>query len=66
LLLYIGDRPDADDLLKKIQALPLMERQQLLDRIEACPSNILTQALLDCESGSDEFPSLIAEQIKTE
>ena len=49
LLLYIGDRPDADDLLKKFQALPLVERQQLLDRIEACPSNVLTQALLDWE-----------------
>jgi len=49
LLLYIGDRPDADDLWKKFQALPLVERQQLLDRIEACLSNVLTQALLNQE-----------------
>lgn len=41
---YIDDRPDSDNLLKMFQALPLADRQRLLDRAKMCILDVLTQA----------------------
>ena len=63
---YASDGPDAGVLLGKFQALPLAERQRLLDWAEACRLDVLTQVLLERgQKAAGEPPSSMAEQAET-
>lgn len=63
---YASDRPDSDDLLKRFQALPLAERQCLLDRAKMCALDVLTQAVLEQKQGTPgKFVSSTAGQVES-
>ena len=53
-------------LLGKFQALPLAERQQLLDRAKMCALDVLTQAVLEQKQGTPgKFVSSTAGQVES-